>query len=235
MIGISKVDKITIRNPKNVKFKCCGTGGKRLQGRREISMNSSKKDGRTCTYCNKKIAPGEKHDRRNCPLRKEDERKNLVDTRTIYLCKKGEDGGGGTMGDRGGGGEDGKGGVGGGESGVPPVEQPCNRHCHYHMSRVCYHNLDAQTHLPFQVLHPHPPRYSGVYLLMLLNMRLVVTISWKIFSVVKQRYTCETTFNKSTAIQVLGINVSITTLLTFIPSSVSKTVEMHLKNYKIKI
>ncbi|KAL4573725.1 hypothetical protein LXL04_020541 [Taraxacum kok-saghyz] len=77
MIGISKVDKITIRNPKIVKFKGCGTGGKRLQGRREISMNSSKKDGRTCTYCNKKIAPGEKHDRRNCPVRKEDERKNL--------------------------------------------------------------------------------------------------------------------------------------------------------------
>ncbi|KAL4590127.1 hypothetical protein LXL04_003047 [Taraxacum kok-saghyz] len=83
MIGIYKVDKITIRNPKNVKFKGCGTGGKRLQGRREISMNSSKKDGRTCTYCNKKIAPGEKHDRRNCPLRKEYERKNLVDTSEV--------------------------------------------------------------------------------------------------------------------------------------------------------
>ncbi|KAL4582388.1 hypothetical protein LXL04_006935 [Taraxacum kok-saghyz] len=78
MIGSSKVDKITIRNPKNVK-----TGGKRLQGRREISMNSSKKDGRTCTYCNKKIEPGEKHDRRNCPVRKEDERNNLVDTREV--------------------------------------------------------------------------------------------------------------------------------------------------------
>lgn len=75
MLGIKKVDKVTIRNPEGVKFKGSGTGGKRIQGQREAAMKLVGKNPRTCSYCKKKVAPGEKHDWRCCPDRLEAERK----------------------------------------------------------------------------------------------------------------------------------------------------------------
>ncbi|KAI3674452.1 hypothetical protein L2E82_52276 [Cichorium intybus] len=73
-IGVSKPDVISIRNPENVRNKGGGSG-KRIKGKREIAMVNADKDARTCTFCNKKISPNEKHDRRNCPLTKDKEKK----------------------------------------------------------------------------------------------------------------------------------------------------------------
>jgi len=72
-VGVSIPSSTDIRNPENVRNKGCGSS-KRLKGQREIAMNNAIAEARHCTYCNKKILPNEKHDRRNCPLRKQHDR-----------------------------------------------------------------------------------------------------------------------------------------------------------------
>ncbi|KAI3700499.1 hypothetical protein L2E82_45129 [Cichorium intybus] len=69
-IGVSKPAEISIRNPENICNKGSGTG-KRRKSKRELAMINADKDGRTCTFYNKKISPNEMHNRRNCPKRKD--------------------------------------------------------------------------------------------------------------------------------------------------------------------
>lgn len=68
-IGVSIPDEVVIRNPSNIRNKGCGMG-KRIKGKREIAMETAGIEGRFCNFCKKKVAPSEKHDKRNCPERK---------------------------------------------------------------------------------------------------------------------------------------------------------------------
>ena len=66
-LGFKKPAVVTIQNPKNIMTKGMGAGGKRKKGQREIALQN---EPRGCAFCKKKISPKDKHDTRNCPVRK---------------------------------------------------------------------------------------------------------------------------------------------------------------------
>ena len=71
-LGVPTTLSNDIRNPENVKNKG-RVSGKRMRSEREVAFSRSSKGSKTCSYCKKKVEPNEKHDRRTCPQKKEDE------------------------------------------------------------------------------------------------------------------------------------------------------------------
>ena len=67
-LGFKKPTVVTIQNPTNIVTKGMGSGGKRKKGDREITLEN---EPRGCSFCHlKKIPAKDKHDARNCPLKK---------------------------------------------------------------------------------------------------------------------------------------------------------------------
>ncbi|KAL4561882.1 hypothetical protein LXL04_034064 [Taraxacum kok-saghyz] len=71
-LGVPTTLSNDIRNPENVKNKG-RVSGKRMRSQIEVAFSRSSKGSKTCSYYRKKVEPNEKHDRRTCPQRKEDE------------------------------------------------------------------------------------------------------------------------------------------------------------------
>nr|KAJ0218198.1 hypothetical protein LSAT_V11C300110030 [Lactuca sativa] len=65
-LGVSIPADVHIQNPSGIRNKGSGTK-KRIKGAQEIAVEKSR-----CKYCRK----GNDHDKRNCPIRKEDEKNN---------------------------------------------------------------------------------------------------------------------------------------------------------------
>ncbi|KAL4564248.1 hypothetical protein LXL04_028305 [Taraxacum kok-saghyz] len=77
-LGVPTTLTNDIRNPENVKNKG-RVSGKRLRSQREVAFTKASKGSKNCGYCRKKVSPNEKHDRRTCPQRIEDEKKKSME------------------------------------------------------------------------------------------------------------------------------------------------------------
>lgn len=75
LLGVTTLIEVNIENPSPIRNKGCGLR-KRLKGSNEVSKKKSSNRARSCKYCG-----GPRHDWRNCPVRKEDEKTNSAKMR----------------------------------------------------------------------------------------------------------------------------------------------------------